>query len=98
MVPLSRVNNGDIFTGESAAPEKLMADGETSRASSNNNNLVTPASRCHGRSGSETPPRLTKGRRSNCQCHATRKHFEFLSFSFKRKIEVELREKAQAEE
>jgi hypothetical protein len=49
----------------------LMADSETSRTSSNHDNLVASANGCDGRSGSKTPSGLAESRRaasrSSCQ-------------------------------
>jgi hypothetical protein len=42
----------------------LMADSETSRTSSNHDNLVASANGCDGCSGSKTPSGLAEGQRS----------------------------------
>jgi hypothetical protein len=65
VVVLSRVDNSDVIVGETAGSEKLMADSETSRASSNDNDLVAPGTGGNGSSGSKAPTGLAKDRRAS---------------------------------
>ncbi|KAI6771276.1 hypothetical protein HG531_008901 [Fusarium graminearum] len=60
VVMLGGIDNGDVVVGEFTGSEKLVADGETSRASSDNDDLVAPSSGGDSGSSGKTSSGLAK--------------------------------------